>query len=343
VSAPARASPWILGPRADATFVLGGVVISGAMALAGILGGARTIGWLFLLFQAGFNLPHYFQTFTLTYLDAEMRHRERRRLAILGAASLLLPLGALLAPSATPLRLLTTFTLLWGFWHILQQSWGLTAIYLRRAGTDSPWGRRWARAALTLGCLWPLAWRISRGTLGYAKGGLAQQSLLPPLPIAWANAGAALALCASVGYAGWIGTRLLKRQPAAPLAALLVALTAVQFWVGLVFLDDFVLAIVFLTTWHAVQYLALVFQVQRARGLGAEARVWSRLASSEEVWYFAVAVGFALLAAGLADSLPRPWGDAVYLPLLLAHYLNDGWLWKRKQNPDLGSWLPSPG
>ncbi len=129
-----RGSPWILGPGADASFILGGVAVSAAMALVGALGGARAIGWLFLLFQAGFNLPHYFQTLTLTYLDPEVRQRERRRLAVLGAASLLLPTGALLAPSPTPLRLLTTLTLLWGFWHILQQSWGLAAIYLRRGG-----------------------------------------------------------------------------------------------------------------------------------------------------------------------------------------------------------------
>ena len=334
-----RSSPWILGPRADASFILGGVAISAAMALAGALGGARTIGWLFLLFQAGFNLPHYFQTLTLTYLDPEMRRRERRRLALLAAISLLLPLGALLAPSPTPLRLLTTVTLVWGFWHILQQSWGLAAIYLRRGASEALWGRRWARGALTLGCLWPLAWRISRGTLGYATGGLAQQSLLPQLPIAVAQAGAAAALCACVGYAGWLAMRLLRRQPAAPLAALLVGLTVVQFWIGMIFIDDFVLAIVFLTSWHALQYLALVYQVQRGRSASAEPSWWARLASTEEVWYFAAAVGFALVAAGVADSLPRPWGDSVYLPLLMAHYLNDGWLWKRKENPDVAGWL----
>jgi hypothetical protein len=325
-----RSSPWILGPRADASFILGGVGLSAAMALVGAVGGAGAIAWLFLLFQAGFNLPHYFQTFTLTYLDPETRRRQRRRLAMLGALALLLPLGALLAPSPTPLRLLTTVTLLWGFWHILQQSWGLTAIYLRRGGVgwlgrDGAWGRRWARAALTLGCLWPLAWRISRGTLGYATGGFAQPSLLPHLPLALAQAGAAVAICAFGGYAVWTAVRLLKRQPVAPLAALLVALTAAQF--------------VFLTTWHAAQYLALVFWVQRGRSRGAAPSRWSSLAANEEVWYFAVAVGFALLAAGVADSMPRPWGDAIYLPLLLAHYLNDGWLWKRKENPDVVGWL----
>ncbi|MHB8416448.1 MAG: hypothetical protein ACYDCL_00120 [Myxococcales bacterium] len=329
-------SPWILGRRADSALLLGGLALSAVFAVAGRFGGAAALGWLFLLFQAGFNLPHYFQTYTLTYLDPGARAKHRGKLLALAALSLGLPLAALAAPSPLPLRALTTLTLLWGFWHIVQQSWGLTALYLRRGGAGDR-GRSWARAALTAGCLWPLLFRLAHGTLGYAAGGLSQASLLPRLPAPAAEAAALLGALSALGYCGWILGRLRQRLPWSPLAAVMVGLTCVQFYVGFVLIDDFVLSLVFLTAWHALQYLALVFSVQRRR----EGR-WTALAVNEEVVYFSLAVAFAFLATGAAETLPRPWGDAIYLPLLLAHYLNDGWLWRRQTNPELPRWLGSP-
>ncbi|HUB05872.1 MAG TPA: hypothetical protein VMB50_02665 [Myxococcales bacterium] len=328
------ASPWILGPRADSALLLGGLGLSAALAAAGHFGGAAALAWVFLLFQAGFNLPHYFQTYTLTYFDREARRTHGRRLLALALISICVPLAALAAPSPLPLRLLTTVTLVWGFWHVVQQSWGFTALYLRRAGAADASGRFWARSALLSGCAWPLAWRLAHGTLGYSAGGLSQTSLLPPLPEPAAQATAALWAIASLGFGAWIGSRLRRRLPWSPLAAAMVLLTVVQFCVGFVLIDDFVLTLVFLTAWHALQYLALVYVVQRRRETP-----WGQLANREEVGYFAVAVVFALLVTGAAESMRRPWGDAVYLPLLMAHYLNDGWLWKRSKNAAVAAWL----
>jgi hypothetical protein len=303
---------------------LDAVLLGGSLLPVGLWGlyhwGGASTGSLLLAFQVGLNLPHYFQTYALTYFDPEVRRREAWRLGAALAAALAFPLGAILAgPRA--LQITLAFIAFWAFLHITQQTRGLAGLYLRRGGDTGGELRRPLLAFLGLSTAAVVAWRVTR--FGLTLSG----QPLPSANLAWA----ALSLASVLA----LGLSLMKltraRLPALTLAVLHTGAMALSMSVA-----DLSLALALATSWHALQYLGLTFAVQRRR---SEALLWPRLARHEAAGFFFVAMLFGLAAAGLGAALPRPWGQAIYLPLLMMHYLNDAWLWRPDRNPDARVWL----
>ena len=304
--------------------LLGGALLPVGMWLGYRWVGPAAIAPLILIFQVGLNLPHYFQTYTLTYLDPAMRKREAARLWAAAAVAVTLPVAAILLG---PLALKTTLTLLtfWGFYHITQQTRGLVGLYLRRgrprAGSNDPRLRGRLLIGLFTGTGASLAMRAV--TFGPALNG---QPFDPALPVA--------AVLAALSVGAFVSALPHVRWPTLP--ALLLAILNVGVFALAVTVPDLNLVLVIATSWHAAQYLGLVHQAQRNR----EGNDWfASLARRELVGFFAIAIGFAAVMAGLGGALPKPWGQAVYLPLLLLHYLNDAWLWSPLRNPEAKAWL----
>jgi hypothetical protein len=278
---------------------------------------------LLLLFQVGLNLPHYFQTYTLTYFDPEVREHQAPRLWGALTVAITVPVAACLLGPAVLHATLVVITL-WGLWHITQQSRGLVGLYVRR-GAGSAQLRQRLLMALFAGSVAAVAWRIAHHGLS-----LSGESLPLALPVALALGGTALG-----AFALALTELNAARLPAFGLTALHVAIFALA-----VTVVDLNLVLVIATSWHALQYLALTYRVQLGKD---DQRLFARLAQQETVLFFAVAVVFAIAAAGLGAALPKPWGQAIYLPLLLLHYLNDAWLWRPDRNPAVKEWLAPLG
>jgi hypothetical protein len=300
------------------------VLLGGALLPLGLWGlhhwGVASTASLLLAFQVGLNFPHYFQTYSLTYLNPAVRRREGLRLGATAAVAFAVPVGAILW-GPTALKWTLALISLWAFWHITQQTRGLAGLYLRRAGATDPAFRRPLLAFLFLSTAAVVAGRIA------GHGWTLSRDPLPILkPVTLALAAAAT---------GALGLTLLqlrrKRLPALLITGLHTGALALSMSV-----ENLSLALALATSWHALQYLGLTFSVQR--GLD-EPRALPRLARTEVVAFFGIALGFGLCGAGLGATLPSPWGQAVYLPLLMVHYLSDGWLWRPKRNPEVRAWL----
>ncbi len=301
------------------TLLFGGAAIPVVLFSLHRFGGVST-SLLLLVFQVGLNLPHYFQTYALTYFDPEVRKRARRRLALTAAVAVALPIGAILL-GAQALQALLAFVAFWAFFHITQQTRGLAGLYLRRGGEVGDRFRRPLLAVLFLSTAAVALWRMA--AYGPTLAGA-------PLPLARPGA-RALALGAAVSLIAALARLTAARAPALGLAVLHTGALALSMTA-----ENLSLALALATSWHALQYLGLTFSVQRAR---PEDGLWPRLARSESVAFFGLAAGVGLAAAALGAALPAPWGQAIYLPLLLIHYLTDGWLWQPARNPEVKVWL----
>jgi hypothetical protein len=303
---------------------LDAVLLGGALIPVGLWGlthwGAASTSTILLAFQVGLNLPHYFQTYGLTYLNPEVRRSAALRLWTTLAAAIALPVTAILL-GPTALRWTLAFIALWAFLHITQQTRGLVGLYLRRAGDGGPALRQPLLAFLFLSTAAVAAYRIASHGLTLAG---------EPFPLARpVTLVLVAAATAALGLAFGRATR--AHVPALALSVTHTAVMALSMSV-----DNLSLALALATSWHALQYLGLTFTVQRQQ---PESLPLARLARTEVVAFFGVAIAFGFAAAGIGAALPSPWGQAVYLPLLLVHYLNDAWLWRPQTNPRVRAWL----
>src|SRR5437588_2550022 len=95
---------WIVSPAYDTAFFTGSLLVP-ALLWAGFQLGFLTGVAVFAIFQLLFNLPHNFQTWTLTVLDEKDRARNGRRYAI--------ALVAVLAIFVAPMLLSPTVVFPW--------------------------------------------------------------------------------------------------------------------------------------------------------------------------------------------------------------------------------------
>src|SRR5947209_19331123 len=93
---------YIVSPGYDALFFTGSL-LAPALLWAGFQAGWLTGVAVFAAFQLLFNLPHNFQTWTLTLFDARDRARSGRRYAFAAAALAAVFIApAVVAPSIFP-------------------------------------------------------------------------------------------------------------------------------------------------------------------------------------------------------------------------------------------------
>jgi len=195
---PGNATPsrwrvaWIVGPGTDLPWFILGALAGYAMFFlhAGLHWNMFTVwlAWYILL-----DIPHFFGTYSRTYLDKE--ERRNRRSLLLG--SLLLPLvgpfliliGFAIYASGTdlvrydlPFDLLFVFVSLWAYWHVVRQHYGILALY-KRKNADIALTDQWIdKALLYVGLLAPFVAMVLRHPAARA------QIYLPtdgPLPGSW--------------------------------------------------------------------------------------------------------------------------------------------------------------
>lgn len=332
ISTIGASAPWLCDRRWDLTFLILSVVIVPIILLmvhfrvssdAINLGVAGVIGG-----------PHLFSTFTTTYLDREFR---RRNMAMLVAATIVVP-SFVFYFAIHDFQILLSFFIFAASLHVLQQNAYLTDIYRRRAGTVEPRWSRYVDYTLLMVSIYPIAtYKLVNDDfyLGDVKIIIPSFLMTPATYVlVWAVFTASLVL--------WIAKTLVEWRRGTmnrPKTLLIGVTTVVAFLVPAAAGGERLeLAFQSVNAWHSLQYLALVWLINRLRfehGVmhSSLTRRISGVGSAYRFYGLMLATTLALFGVILLLQRTDPLRltDAQYyygmvLSPLLIHYVHDFFL-----------------
>lgn len=316
---------WILGPRGDLLWILGGLLAGYALFAAhaafriDLL--AVWFGWMLAL-----DGPHVFATLTRTYfLRDEWSRRPAVLLSGLGLAAL--PIAVLVVSRPSFYGLLAIVNL-WGFWHVVRQHEGLLRLYGRRSG-DAPAEAGYDRLLLYAALAAPFAALVTRHP--EARAAIGWTAEVPPV------AATAVVVAAGLLYAA---RQILHRRPNVPKLLFLGLL--VPFY-PLVCLHPSILSaplmgvVPILTISHDIHYHAMVRFYHRNRGTAAGWHSAGGLALGALLAVLGCTLDAALpVGAALRSSVElRESGLAVFHGFFIHHYFIDGFIWKPSRDPSV--------
>jgi hypothetical protein len=350
-AAPQRAARrewWLFSPRADVCVFLGSALASLALLWAGARAGvleADSPDWAWVPAVLLVDVAHVYATAFRVYFDVE--ELKRRAWLYVSAPALALFLGwALYSESETlfwrALAYLAVF-------HFVRQQYGWVALYRARAGERGRAGRWVDAAAVYMATLYPLAYwhaALPRNFWWFLPGDFAQ------LP-AWVERAAWPVYVLALGaYAARSAHAWLVRGEGNPGKDIVVVTTAVCWYAGIVaYNSDYAFTVTNVII-HGVPYMALVWWYARRRAPAAgaayrrlvrwpfvflatlwllayaEELLWDRGVWHERGWLFGAAWDASAWKTWLVPLLALPQ---------ITHYVLDGFIWRRRDNPSLSS------
>jgi hypothetical protein len=342
---PVPANRWLFSAPIDLAVFLGSAVV----ALAALAVGARlgvldggTPDWAWVPAVVLIDVAHVWATGFRTYLEpVELR----RRPLLYGLAPLFGLLIGVALYSEGELLFWRALAYLAVF-HFVRQQYGWVALYRARLGECDRLGRWIDTAAIYLATLYPLLYwhaHLPRHFWWFLQGdfvGLPAVLERLAAPLYWT----ALATYGLRALYLW----LVLRQPN-PGKDIVVLTTAVCWYVGIIaFNSDYAFTVTNVII-HGVPYLALIFwyrylrpERRAARGRGAlgsltaflgllwlaafvEEMLWDRGVWHERTWLFGSPWDVGTLKVVLVPLLALPQ---------ITHYVLDGFIWRRRSNPD---------
>lgn len=340
-----KATPWIVDQRYDQLFLWGAWFIPLALWAVAV---SMPYGLLVaLVIFVLLDNSHQVATLPLTIFDPATMKRSAP-VYLSGAVAIG---GAAIAISFYPDTLISqvwaSLVIYWGAWHIIRQHYGFLRLYQAR---DKPADERIARAevyALYSGAAFPYFMNLSHG---WASEGIGKMFYRVPVP-PW-SAWVVLAIfVVSLAFALTdVASRRKARRPAVSRRLLHVLLVVSNFWIGLLWAgrEDIILAVLFITSYHDLQYHAVVWLVGRRRSAAAAEPVFPavrRMFGSMGVFAAAVVVGalgqaflrndFQFAGSLLPESAVTTALFAVVTSYSYMHYFFDGKMWKLSTDPRL--------
>lgn len=347
-SARVSLGPWLFGPRTDLLAFGGSALLSCALVagarLAGVAPGPLPEwGWLVLV--VGVDVAHVWSTLFRTYFDRE--EVARHRLRYLGIPAALWAAGVLLYwhGSLTFWRVLAYLAV----FHFVRQQVGWAAVYRARAGQRDKLDRLLDDATVYTATLYPLLhWHARIRETDFAwfvKGdfidlGATAATLLPAARAAW--------LVLLVAFALRQLQLLLTERVLHLGKIVVVATTALVWWLGIVATNsDFEFTVTNVVI-HGAPYFVLLWSYARERRAESPDSLGSHIVAGGVGAFAGVLVLFAFAEEMLWDRLiwhDRPWlfdstgselgpiAAALLVPLLAlpqaTHYALDAVLWRR--------------
>jgi hypothetical protein len=343
---------WIVSGGYDLLF------FSGSVAVPMLLWAAFTFGWLtgvgvYLAFQLLFNMPHNVQTWTMSVLDESDRKKNGRRYLVAAAVIVGLFGGAMTLSPTVAYPLLRDALVYWGYYHLVRQHYGFHRLYERRMavlGEPAPpleskvYGRYLDAVSYA-----PLLLRFrDPELLTIRAAGRAVHIRHPVLPeMAWKLVAAAYVavILGAVVHHGVMVAR--GRKQLLGRATLLASVTFAFGLAGLA-IEDIVVSIAVVTSFHNIQYLGLVLFHNKTRAELAEREGAPRgqnppidwLRAGQLLPYVAMSVSY-----GLVVFAPRAaFRDVALaeLPITLVvalHYYVDSRIWRFNEYPNLARYL----
>jgi hypothetical protein len=355
-----KRQPWLHSLPFDLSLILAPALL--ATIVAWVLGmhgeaGAEESIWAWALLVIGVDVAHVYSTLYRVYFDAAER---RRRQTLYTLTPLLCWVLAVMVHSAAGDLWFWRALAYLAVFHFVRQQYGFAMLYRRREA-PAPWERRFDGLTVYAATLYPLVfWHTSspRQFAWFLQGDFLQVDAPGLERAAW------------VAYAAILGAYVAKELVAAIRRRwinvpknLVVAGTAVSWYVGIVAFDGDLTFTVTNVVAHGVPYVALVWVFGRRGGrIGRPddgPAIPARRADS--AWWFwpaavpafvGLLVVLAYLEEGLWDAfvwrehaelfplftrLPHlPPGSLMHLvvPLLavpqMTHYVLDGFIWRRR-------------
>lgn len=346
--ATATASPWLFSRGVDLGVFLGSalaaLVLLWVGARAGVLG-SDTPDWAWIPCVLLVDVAHVYSTGFKVYLDPE----ELRRRPVLYA--LVPALGLLAAATLYGLGEMVFWRALayLAVFHFVRQQYGWVALYRGKVGEHDRLGHALDAATIYAATLWPLAYwhaHLPRAFWWFMRDDFAVRvpvAIVDALaPVYWGL----LALYAARSLYAWLVTG--RPNPGKDVV---VATTAVCWYVGIVaFNSDYAFTVTNVII-HGVPYLALVYFAGRRRAEAVPTAPVGRFFGAGLIAFLATLWALAYVEELLWDRAvwgDRPWffgegGDVgalrfAIVPLLalpqIVHYTLDGFIWKRRERAD---------
>lgn len=346
---------WLFSAPVDLTVFLGSAVLAfvllGVGSALGVLH-EDTPGWAWIFGILLVDVAHVWSTGFRVYFDRE--EMGRRPFLYLGVPIVGYLLGVALYSEG---RLVFWRALAYlAVFHFVRQQYGWVALYRARAGDTARLGRWIDISAIYLATIYPLVYWHTHLPLRFRwfvrddfapLPGLLEQILAP---IFWLSLGLYLARMA------WLW--LVRRAPN-PGKDIVVLTTALCWYVGIVaFNSDYAFTMTNVLI-HGIPYLALVYWYRWVRPVtrpatatthllrltGFLATVWL-LAYVEELFWDRTIWHEHGWLFGESWSVGTGW-QVLLVPLLalpqITHYTLDGFLWKRRANPEFTLVAPGTG
>jgi len=287
--------------------------------------------------------PHLFSTYLATYFDPRFR-RERRWMLV--AATILVPAFVVFWTLVNFQILLSVFIFAASL-HVLQQNAFLADVYRRRQGLPEGWSSRIVDYGLLMLCIYPVAsYKLVNSEFVLGDVPILIPSFLMVPATYWAI---------WVAFSGFLLAWLVKtareqRQGILNVPkTVLIGVTTVVGFLAPVAASGTRLELSFqaVNTWHSIQYLGIVWYVQKVRkdmgliespfvrslsGSGAPAVRFYAAVSLTTIVLFGVVVGVAK-----ADPLGITFNQYYYmgvLSCLLIHYVLDAYLFSVSNRAD---------
>ncbi len=337
-----QSTGWIVSPRYDSLF------FTGSLLAPALLWVGFSLGWLtgvavFAVFQLAFNLPHNFQTWTLTILDPTDRARNARRYLIAMALVALVFLLPLLVSPGGVFPWMRDLLLYWGYYHLVRQHYGFQRLYERKAGDvgarESFWYARFLDGVSYL----PLVFRFRDPDLMTLRApGLEvwiRHPLLPRAAFVGLFALYCAILLAALVHHAWMAWR--GRRNRLPRALLLLSVTAAFGAAALI--HEVLIAVALVTAFHNLQYIGLVWfhnATRAARGAaGANVPIqWLQQRRAGRYLAASLLYGVAVFAP-IAIFPDRAWAQLPITFVVALHYYIDGRAWRFKDVPERARYL----
>jgi hypothetical protein len=339
----ATSSPryWLFSAPVD----LGAFLGSAALSLVLLAWGAHegllyqdTPEWAWIPFVLLIDVAHVYATGFRVYFD---RNEFQQRATLYVSVPIIAFILAVALYSEGELIFWRVVAYLAVF-HFVRQQYGWVALYRARVGETSRWGRYLDTTTIYLATLYPLIYwhahlpRRFWWLLDKDFASLPEWSATVLAPVYWA------VMVLYLARATWLWSQG-KPNPGKDIV---VATTAVCWYVGIIaFNSDYAFTVTNVII-HGVPYMVLVYWYWRSRDKSgrpqaaspwlavgwflatvwllayAEEMLWDRLVWQERGWLFGSAI----------DS--NSWLRGLLIPLLIVpqvtHYILDGFIWKRR-------------
>jgi len=347
VDATVQTTPWLFSRSVDLSVFLGSALASIALLAIGwqmgILNG-DTPDWTWISAILLIDVAHVWSTSFRVYFDTE---EFKRRIWLYTLAPVISYAVGVALYSEGELTFWRCLAYLAVF-HFVRQQYGWVALYRKKARETSKLTWWIDAAAVYLATIYPLAFWMTSGDREFnwfVKNDFFSVpslvgTVLFPLWI--------IALVAYFGKSAFIYFRDGESNPGKDIV---VATTAVCWYVGIVFLNSDYAFTVTNVIIHGVPYFALIWFYARVRRTNSapvykaltsnwvvflatlwllayfEELLWHRGVWHERSWIFGSYWEIGSLKTYLVPLLAIPQAT---------HYVLDGFIWRRKNNPDIG-------